>query len=75
MKLGPIGGIFNLAVQLEDAAFENQNATKFAQCIAPKALATQYLDELSRKLCPDLRYFVVFSSISCSLGNSGQTNY
>ncbi len=75
MKLGPIGGIFNLAVQLADGILENQTATSFAQCLAPKALATQYLDELSRKMCPDLHYFVVFSSVSCGIGNAGQTNY
>ncbi len=40
MKLGPIGGIFNLAVQLLDGILENQTATSFAQCLAPKALAT-----------------------------------
>jgi fatty acid synthase len=74
-KLGPIGGIFNLALQLFDGALENQDATKFARCLAPKALATQYLDELSRKMCPDLKYFVVFSSAACGLGNAGQTNY
>jgi hypothetical protein len=31
--------------------------------MASKAPATQYLDELSKKMCPDLHYFVVFSSI------------
>jgi fatty acid synthase len=74
-KLGPIGGIFNLALQLFDGALENQDASKFARCFAPKALATQYLDELSRKMCPDLKYFVIFSSAACGLGNAGQTNY
>lgn len=26
-------------------------------------------------MCPQLEHFVVFSSVSCGLGNSGQTNY
>lgn len=26
-------------------------------------------------MCPNLEHFVVFSSISCGLGNAGQTNY
>jgi fatty acid synthase len=73
--MGPIGGIFNLAGQLEDGVFDNQDATKFAQCLAPKALATQYMDELSRIMCPDLHYFVVFSSVSSGFGNAGQSNY
>ncbi len=75
LKMGPVGGIFNLAVQLSDANFVNQNASNFTECLAPKALATQYLDELSRKMCPDLHYFVVFSSVACGMGNAGQSNY
>ncbi len=74
-KIAPIAGIFNLAGQLADALIANQTATTFAECMAPKALATQHLDELSRKMCRDLRYFVVFSSISSGLGNAGQSNY
>jgi fatty acid synthase, animal type len=75
MKLGPVGGIFNLAVQLRDNIFENQEIEKFKECMAPKADATMYLDELTRKLCPELQYFVVFSSVSCGRGNAGQSNY
>lgn len=75
MKLGPVGGIFNLAVNLRDAIFENQTAETFADCMAPKAIATKYLDEISRLLCPELQYFVVFSSVSCGRGNAGQSNY
>lgn len=26
-------------------------------------------------MCPQLRHFVVFSSVSCGRGNAGQTNY
>ncbi|KAL7037047.1 hypothetical protein ACKWTF_009050 [Chironomus riparius] len=75
MKLGPVGGIFNLAVLLRDSIFENQDATKFNESMAPKAVATKYLDEISRVLCPELQYFVVFSSVSCGRGNAGQSNY
>jgi len=75
MKMGPIGGIFNLAVLLKDSIFENQDATKFVESMGPKAYATKYLDELSRVLCPVLQYFVVFSSVSCGRGNAGQSNY
>ncbi|XP_055853355.1 fatty acid synthase [Episyrphus balteatus] len=71
----PVGGIFNLAVVLRDGLFANQTAEKFLESFAPKALATQYLDELSRKMCPDLEQFIVFSSVSCGRGNAGQTNY
>jgi fatty acid synthase, animal type len=74
-KFGQVGGIFNLAVSLRDAILENQDVTKFKECMAPKAIATKFLDEVSRKMCPNLQYFVVFSSVSCGRGNAGQTNY
>lgn len=70
-----MGGIFNLAVQLRDSILDNQTPDKFQECLAPKAIATQYLDEISRKLCPFLKFFVVFSSVSCGRGNAGQSNY
>ncbi len=75
LSLGQIGGIFNLAVVLRDNILENQNAQKFAECLAPKSDATLHLDQLSRRMCPKLKYFVVFSSVSCGRGNAGQSNY
>lgn len=75
MKLGPVGGIFNLALVLQDSIFENQDAAKFAKSMAPKAIATKFLDEESRHLCTDLHVFVAFSSVSCGRGNAGQANY
>lgn len=47
----------------------------FAESLGPKADATKHLDELSQKLCKDLKYFVIFSSVSCGRGNAGQSNY
>lgn len=73
MQLAPIGGIFNLAVVLRDSIFENQNAQKFDEALSVKAYSTKYLDEISRKLCPNLKYFVVFSSVSCGRGNAGKS--
>jgi fatty acid synthase, animal type len=73
--LGSIGGIFNLAVALRDGIFENQTVKMFEESLAPKAKATKILDKLSRELCPSLKYFVIFSSVSCGRGNAGQSNY
>ncbi|XP_017118527.1 fatty acid synthase [Drosophila elegans] len=73
--LGPVGGIFNLAVVLRDGVFSNQNFNQFLESFAPKAIATKHLDEITRISCPDLEHFVVFSSVSCGRGNAGQTNY
>ncbi|XP_047362256.1 fatty acid synthase-like [Vespa velutina] len=72
---GPVDGIFNLAVSLKDSICRNQTMKTFEECFKGKAWATKHLDEVTRKLCPDLRHFVVFSSVSCGRGNAGQTNY
>lgn len=74
-KLGPVGGIFNLAVVLRDAFMENQTPADFATVCKPKVDGTKQLDAISRKLCPELDYFVAFSSVSCGRGNAGQANY
>lgn len=74
-NVGPVGGIFNLAVVLRDGIFTNQAKEKFLESFAPKAIATKNLDQLSRLHCPNLEYFVVFSSVSCGRGNAGQSNY
>ncbi|XP_044734386.1 fatty acid synthase-like [Chrysoperla carnea] len=74
-KFGPVDGIYNLAVILRDALFENQSIENFQTSFGGKVLGTKYLDEVSRTLCPELRHFIVFSSVSCGRGNAGQTNY
>ncbi|KAL7030368.1 hypothetical protein ACKWTF_006629 [Chironomus riparius] len=75
MKLGPVDAIFHLAAVLRDGIFENLDEQMFNESLAPKSLGTKYLDKLSRVLCPDLKHFVVFSSVSCGRGNAGQSNY
>jgi fatty acid synthase len=60
---------------LRDKLLVNQTEADFAASAGPKALATHHLDMLSRQMCPHLRHFVVFSSVSCGRGNAGQTNY
>ncbi|XP_030748839.1 fatty acid synthase-like [Sitophilus oryzae] len=73
--LGPVHGIFNLAVILQDAIFTNQTEDMFKVSFGPKAKAAENLDIVTRKYCPELRDFVMFSSVSCGRGNAGQTNY
>lgn len=75
MKMGPVGGIFILSAVLEEGMLVNLDEAKFLTVLKPKAHATAYLDEVSRKLCPELKHFVVFSSVACGRGNYGQTNY
>ncbi|XP_036142985.1 fatty acid synthase-like [Monomorium pharaonis] len=71
----PVDAIFNLGVVLKDNILKNQTTETFAESFQSKARATQTLDKLSRKFCPKLRNFVVFSSVSCGRGNAGQSNY
>jgi len=60
---------------LRDRLLENQTEADFVTSAGPKSIATRLLDVLSRQMCPHLRHFVVFSSVSCGRGNIGQTNY
>lgn len=55
LELGRIDAIFNLAVVLADGIIENQTPDSFVISFGPKAYATQYLDEFTREMCPDLR--------------------
>ncbi|GBP45810.1 Fatty acid synthase [Eumeta japonica] len=74
-SVGHVQAIFNLAVILKDCIFQNQTVETFKTSFGPKAVATMHLDRISRKMCPGLKDFVVFSSVSCGRGNAGQTNY
>lgn len=74
-KLGPVGGVFNLAMVLRDAMLENQTPELFQDVNKPKYNGTLNLDRATREACPELDYFVAFSSVSCGRGNAGQTNY
>ncbi|KAG6462008.1 hypothetical protein O3G_MSEX013000 [Manduca sexta] len=74
-KLGPVGGVFNLAAVLRDAFLEKQTPADFQAVAKPKIDATKALDVATRELAPELEYFVVFSSVSCGRGNAGQSNY
>ena len=74
--MGPIGGLFHLAMVLRDCLFENQNVQNFKDAAESKYYGTINLDNATRKLCDQsLRWFVVFSSITSGRGNAGQTNY
>jgi fatty acid synthase len=75
-EMGPIGGVFHLAMVLRDCLFENQNVQNFKDAAEAKYYGTINLDNACRKIQDDnLRWFVVFSSITSGRGNAGQTNY
>ncbi|CAG2111135.1 unnamed protein product, partial [Medioppia subpectinata] len=73
--LGPVGGVFHLALVLNDCLIENQTYDKFAETVDSKTRCCAELDAASRALPAPLDYFVVFSSVSCGKGNAGQSNY
>ncbi|XP_033896426.3 fatty acid synthase-like [Acipenser ruthenus] len=74
-QLGPVGGIFHLAMVLKDGMLENLTPEHFLDVNKPKYSGTIHLDRVTREKCPELSYFVVFSSVSCGRGNAGQSNY
>ena len=76
-ELGPLGGIFHLAVVLKDGMFENQTIEAFDAVSKPKYHGTIYLDKLTRQadVAKDLHWFVTFSSVFSGRGNAGQANY
>uniref|UniRef100_UPI00398F77C5 fatty acid synthase n=1 Tax=Pristiophorus japonicus TaxID=55135 RepID=UPI00398F77C5 len=73
--LGPVGGIFHLAMVLRDGLLENQTPDLFKDVNQPKYNGTIHLDRVSREKCPALDYFVAYSSVSCGYGVAGQSNY
>ncbi|KAK4878689.1 hypothetical protein RN001_011195 [Aquatica leii] len=74
-KLGPVDGVFNVAVVIKDAHFEKQTEATFKNVFGPKVLITENLDKATRVFCPRLKYFVMFSSMTSSIGVIGQSNY
>ncbi|GBM38888.1 Fatty acid synthase [Araneus ventricosus] len=74
-EIKPVSAILNLALVLRDAFMENQTIEKFKEVYESKATSTLNLDEASRELCPEIDWFVCFSSVNCGRGNAGQSNY
>ena len=73
--MGPVGGVFNLAMVLKDALIENQSVETFKDVCEPKLTGLKHLDVVSREKCPQLEHFVAFSSLTAGRGNGGQSNY
>ncbi|KAJ8954469.1 hypothetical protein NQ314_007075 [Rhamnusium bicolor] len=73
--IGGLGGVFNMALVLNDALIENQTNDMYEAVFKSKIISGQNMDTVVRKNCPELDHFVVFSSAACGRGNSGQSNY
>lgn len=74
-RLGPVAGIFQLESVLHNISGSDLNALDFHSAFAQKAVSTINLDVISRKLCPKLEHFFIWSSITSGHGMAGQADY
>lgn len=58
---------------LQDAMFENMTFDSMIKVLRPKVEGTKLLDELFHDA--PLDFFIMFSSLTAVVGNSGQSNY
>ena len=71
--LPPLGGVIHCAGSLSDGSLTNQDWGSFERVFRPKALGAWNLHQAT--LDRDLDLFVLFSSVSATIGNPGQANY
>ena len=71
--LPPLGGVIHSVGVLSDGALSNQSWDRFEQVLWPKLLGAWHLHRATAER--DLDLFVLFSSVTGVLGNSGQANH
>ena len=71
--LPPLGGVIHSVGVLSDGVIENQTWDRFEQVLWPKVLGAWHLHRATRNR--DLDLFVLFSSVTGVVGNSGQANH
>lgn len=69
----PIAGVANGANVLSDAPFTGMSTELMLQALGPKVDGSYNLDQAFYN--DDLDFFILFSSMSCVVGTSGQSNY
>ena len=69
----PLTAVFHLAAVLDDGVLQSQTAERLARVLAPKLRGALNLHRATLGL--DLSAFVLFSSISGTLGGAGQCTY
>lgn len=69
----PIGGVANGAMVLADVSLQNMTYDEMVRVLRPKIDGTILIDKLFER--DSLDFFILFSSLSCVLGNRGQANY
>ncbi|KAJ8124217.1 hypothetical protein ONZ43_g8 [Nemania bipapillata] len=73
MTCPPIAGVVNGANVASDAPFDAMSTEMMLQALRPKIDGSYNLDQAFFDVALD--FFVLFSSISCVIGTSGQSNY
>jgi acyl transferase domain-containing protein/NADPH:quinone reductase-like Zn-dependent oxidoreductase/thioesterase domain-containing protein/acyl carrier protein len=68
-----LAGVFHLATVIEDALIVNLGRERLTRSMAPKLEGASNLHRLTRDR--KLDHFVLFSSVSASVGNFGQASY
>ncbi|MDI5967339.1 SDR family NAD(P)-dependent oxidoreductase [Streptomyces sp. SL54] len=66
-------GVVHAAGVVDDGVVESLTVERVEGVLAPKALAALHLHELTARL--DLALFVLYSSVSASVGSAGQAGY
>lgn len=74
-KLGPVAGIFQLEAVAHTTTASDLSASDFQLVFNQKAESTINLDTASRKLCPQLEHFFVWSSGASGHGTAFNANY
>ena len=70
---GPVTGVVHAAMVLDDALLPQLSADRFRRVLQPKLAGGLLLDRLTRQ--DPVECFLLFSSITTTLGNPGQANY
>ncbi|XP_021946548.1 phenolphthiocerol synthesis polyketide synthase type I Pks15/1-like [Folsomia candida] len=73
--LPPLRGIMHAAGVLDDATYENQTWDKFENVFNCKVQGAWNLHQLSLNLTFPLEHFVLFSSMTATIGAVAQSNY
>ena len=71
--LPPVAGVANGAMVLQDKMFQNMHLSTMVEVLKPKVDGSKHLDDLFSENTLD--FFILFSSMSSVVGNSGQSNH
>jgi fatty acid synthase len=74
LKLGPLGGFFNLTMQLEWGLMKVQSVDAFEKVLSSKLYMSLNMSKLTLEM-DSLNHFVLFSSVASGFGFDGQSNY